>query len=625
MNCRYYKMSTNNTYSFIGFWILMFISTYQLYGQNAKLAGEYYKNGEYEKSSSIYLALNKKHPNNSYYFDRYIYSLIELQDYQVAENAIHAEIKKNPKNAILYINLGELYDKQNQPDQADKTYVKAIDKMPAELPMIQRIASAFSSRAKYALAIKAYEKGQKLLKDPTKYHFQLADLYRQEGDTDKMITSYLYSLIQAPTRIRHIQTYFQRFLTSEEFDSLLPTLYDFTSEYPDVAAYPEMLEWIYITKRDYRNAFRQAKALDTRLQENGHRIYNVAQIALNQKDYDSAILGFEHIVTQKTASSAYYMESQRELLKTKQFKITSNPNYTTEDLLDLEVEYGRFLETNTRKAEAASIMRQYAKFQSYYLKNHTRAKEILTELIETPGVNKFVKANAKLDLGDIFLIQDEIWEASLLYSQVDKEFTEDLIGQTARFKNAKLSYYNGDFEWAQTQFKVLKTSTSKLISNDALDLSVFIQDNLGLDTTAIPMEIYAKADFLTVQNKYKEAFQLLDVLKKDYPEHGLLDDIYYLEANLHVKKRAYDLAIEKYNFIIENYEEDIRADNSLYQLALLYDDILGKPEMAQPLYEKIFVDYSNSVFTVDSRKRYRNYRSRVGQTDKKSDVILDEQ
>ena len=212
------------------------------------------------------------------------------------------------------------------------------------------------------------------------------------------------------------------------------------------------------------------------------RVYRLAQIAANDKDYATAIDGFDYIFSTQGIGSPYYLEAKRACLATKRRQITDHYNYTQDQLRGLEAEYNAFLSAQGINASTALIVSELAMLEALYINDLPKAISLLEEIVNLPGINNYVQANAKLDLGDYYLMSGEIWEATLLYSQVDKAFVEDLIGQDARFRNAKLSYYNGDFEWAQTQFDILKTSTSKLISNDALDLSIFIMDNLGLDS-----------------------------------------------------------------------------------------------------------------------------------------------
>ncbi|MDX1409142.1 MAG: tetratricopeptide repeat protein, partial [Saprospiraceae bacterium] len=349
-------------------------------------------------------------------------------------------------------------------------------------------------------------------------------------------------------------------------------------------------------------------ALDTRLDENGHRVYRLARMAANARVYDIAIDAYEYIVEQKGASSPYYLESKRRSLITQRHRIVSDYDYTVEDLRKLEAAYHSFLDEIGRNQTTAVIIAELAELEAFYINDLDTAIRLLEEVVSFPGGNSKIKAEAKLDLADFQLMKGEIWEATLLYSQVDKAYKEDLLGQEARFRNAKLSYYNGDFEWAQAQFDILKASTSKLIANDALELSVFIMDNLGLDTTSHPLTEYAQADLLVFQNRFDEAMAKLNVLGNIYPEHGLQDDILYLKAQIYGKQRRYDQAVNMYNQIIEQFPDEIRADNAMFELAQLYEHQLNLPAEAQALYERLFIEHADSTFSIEARKRYRILR-----------------
>jgi tetratricopeptide (TPR) repeat protein len=248
--------------------------------------------------------------------------------------------------------------------------------------------------------------------------------------------------------------------------------------------------------------------------------------------------------------------------------------------------------------------------EAIYLNNLDKSIALLSELITLPGISATMLGQAKLNLGDYYLMKTEVWESTLLYSQVDKAYKDDILGHEARFRNARLAYYSGDFEWAQTQFDILKASTAKLISNDALDMSVFISDNLNLDTTERALRYYAEADMLIFQNRFNEAFSELDSLIKEFPNNSLEDDVWYLKAKVFAKKRDYVQAGKMYELILENYPDEIRADNSLFALAELYENEnqLNDKVKASKLYERLFIDFSGSTFAVEARKRYRLLR-----------------
>src|SRR5688500_9301708 len=579
-------------------------------GQNSKLADQYYLEGEYYKAGDLYLKLHEtaKKNNNFTYFNKYIECLLALRDYEVAEKEIRAQMVSQPDDFRMMVTLGNVQERMCKYEDAQISYRTAIEKLPAGMDAITRLGNAFISQAKYDEAIEAYEKGETLLGTPGVFAYQLADLYKRNGDIPKMIEQYLYSLHANPDRLLNIQNFLQRTLQKEDYPELLTQLYVFIQDYPETDHFPEMLAWTFIQQKDYSKAMRQAKALDRRMAENGLRVYRLAQIADDDKDYVTAIDGFEYILTTQGVGSPYFMEAKRASLATKRKQITDHFDYTIDQLRTLEAEYNLFLSEHGINSGTALIISELAMLEALYINDLTKAISLLEEIIHLPGINATVQANAKLDLGDYYLMSGEVWEATLLYSQVDKAFVEDLIGQDARFRNAKLSYYNSDFEWAQTQFDILKTSTSKLIANDALDLSIFIMDNLGLDSNTHAMSEFAKAELLIFQNKLDEAIEKLTILGNIYSEHGLKDDILYLKAKLFEKKRDYKAAELLYQEIIDTFPEEIRADNSMYYLAQLYEHQLNDIEKAKALYEKIFMDYSDSTFAIDARKKFRELR-----------------
>ncbi|RLD19454.1 MAG: hypothetical protein DRI69_08420 [Bacteroidetes bacterium] len=576
--------------------------------ENSKLADQYYLDGEYEKASQLYERLYTESKRSDYYFTKYIECLLAMEEYTRSEKIIQQRIADNPTRVSLYVTLGNVLERQNRFDEADATFADAIENLPADVGEITKLGNNFLMLTKYDLAIETFEKGQILIKRPGLFANNLADLYRRKGDSEKMIENYLYSLNANPKRLTQIQTILQRYLPKDDMDILLTQLYGMIQEYPDADHFPQMLAWVFIQKKDFKAALRQVKALDIRLEENGQRVYRIARMASNANESDVAIEAYEYIVTEKGPGSSYYMEAKRLSLIERRNKIVRNYDYTEEDLRALESQYNAFLDDVGRNRTTAPIIAELARLQAFYINDLDAAIALLQEVVSYPGVNKKVRAYAKLDLADFQLMNGEIWESTLLYSQVDKAFREDPLGQEARFRNARLSYFNADFEWAQAQFDILKASTSRMIANDALDMSVFIMDNLGLDTTDHPLTVYAESELLVFQNRFDEAFEKLSVLSNIYPDHGLQDDILYLKAQIYEKQRKYEEAAELYQEIADNYPEEIRADNSIYALAQLYEGQLNDLPKAQDLYEKLFMEYSASTFSIEARKRYRILR-----------------
>lgn len=580
-----------------------------LSAQNSQLAQQYFQDGEYEKAAELYYELTQQKPNSNSYFDRYLTSLMKLQRYDDAESTLKKRLKKYPDEVVLYVKYGQILEEKFDDAGALKQYERAIEELPTDQYRINQLANAFIRQTKYELAIRTYEQGTELLKGKGDFSFELGSLYSRKGDVPKMIINYLKALETQPKRMQQVQTYFQRSLDEDGLMEAQKQLYALIQETDTKeTTYPEMLAWVFIQRKDYKAALRQARALDKILDEDGQRVLRIGQMSANARDYETAISAYDYITENKSPGSVLYLDAKREGLITRRRAITDGYDYTNEDLRILETAYIEFLNEFGTNPASARIAIQLAELEALYLNDLDKAITILNEVIETPGVNDKIQARGKIALADYYLMQGEVWESTLLYSQVDKQFKEDILGHEARFRNARLSYFRGDFEWAQSQFDVLKASTSRLIANDALDLSVFIMDNLGLDTSATALQTYADAELLVFQNRYDEAFTKLDSLKENFPGHDLEDDIVYLKANIYKRLRRYDEAATAYQYILDNYAESIRLDNSLWALAGLYENQLNDRAKAQELYESLFIDYSGSILAVEARKKYRELR-----------------
>jgi len=534
--------------------------------------------------------------------------LFQLKRYTEAEKVLVKELKKKTSDAIFNISLGQVYDKLDDAAAAAQQFQLAINRMSPERFFIVRIGNTFTNLNQLDWAIKTYEKGAIMLNDNLVFSYYLADLFRRKGDGAKMINQYLNVVSSQADRMDNIQMIFQRYLLKEDYKELKKQIYERIQIEPDAVVYPELLIWLLLQEKDFSGAFRQVKALDRKLKENGTRLFQFANMAANENDYNTAIEAFDYIVEVKGVNSGFYLEAKIEGLRCRRNKLVEESNLSTAFVADLKSKYMSFINELGRNRNTATVLIDLAELEAYYLNDLNKAIELLTEVISFPSLNPRIQASAKLVLGDYQLMNGEIWEATLLYSQVDKAFQDDLLGQDARFRNARLSYYTGDFTWAQSQFDVLKASTSKFIANDALDLSVFILDNLGLDTTPEPLKNYAKAELLSFQNQTKEAFTVLDNILRTYPDHSLVDDIWYLKGNIFRKEKKFAEAITFYEKTIASDPESIRIDNALFALGELYESKVIDKEKARACYERIFIEYTDSLYAVEARKRYRLLR-----------------
>ena len=325
-------------------------------------------------------------------------------------------------------------------------------------------------------------------------------------------------------------------------------------------------------------------------------------------NYDAALTAFRYIISEKGKSGFLYLPARTSELSAEKTRITIQHSYSQDDLKQLEARYQSYIDEFGKTPQTLVTLRDFAGIETKLLHNTDKAISILQEAIAISTNDKKLNGYLKLDLGDDQLISGQVWEAMLLYGQVDKAFHDEPIGEEARFKNAKLSFYMGDFDWSQTQLDVLKSATTELVANDALALSVFITDNMGLDTTPQPMQLYARADLLIFQNRFDDAINTLDSLAREYPNHSLNDDVIFEKGRIYLTKQKYADAAAMFSKVDDNYSTDLLGDDALFQLAELEQNFLNDKNKAMELYKQILTKYKGSIYTVEARKRFRDLR-----------------
>lgn len=577
-------------------------------GTEQSLAVQYYNNEEYDKAVELFEKLYDKNPSSNIIYRYYYNTLLKLKEFTKLEKMLKKNIKNQPQEAFYLVDLGNVFKEKGDVKAAEAEFTKAIKALVPAESQIQQTAAAFQNYNQTEYAIKAYEAGQQLMRNPTAFAYDLAVLYEKTGANDKAINQYLNYVAYNPAQVQSVQNRLQESLTNPAvFSAFKDELLTRVQSNNAPMVYSDLLIWAFVQRKDFRSAYIQTKAIDKRLNENGWRVMELARSAVAEKQYDAAIDAFQYVMD-KGKGSPNYMAAKQELLQAKKLKITNAGNYTTQDIISLNNDYNEFVKEVGFNRFSANILSEQAKLQALFLHNLDSAIAITEALVNAPQLDKQFKGNAKLDLADYYLMQGDVYEPVLLYTQVEKDFKDQPLAELARFKNAKLSYYKGDFEWAQAQLTILKSATTELVANDALELSVFIQDNLGLDTTAYPMEMFAQAELLFYQNKINDAILKLDSVGDILPDHTLIDDILFFKAKIEVQRNNDSLAVNYLEKIITLYKEDLKADDATFLLAELYETKLNDKEKAKQLYEDIILNFKDSIFSTEARKRYRLLR-----------------
>jgi TolA-binding protein len=338
----------------------------------------------------------------------------------------------------------------------------------------------------------------------------------------------------------------------------------------------------------------------------------VARVALDNEDYENAAKIYRYVI-REFSKTPNYLLARLGLIRTREARIKKTYPVKTDSVKTLIADYKNFIRQYPDNGNALEAARNEALLFANYIDQKDSAVQILNKLIANPRTSLYLKSKAKLDLGDIYLLKGEPWESTLLYSQVEKTQKENPVGYEAKLKNAKLSYYKADFRLAQEHLDILKEATTREIANDALDLSMRIKENIAFDSTGAALKEYASIELLLYQNKDQEALQRIGKLKqeiaaKTVSNQGILDDVYWLEANIRMQRGEFENALALLQKIMDEYPDDILADDAYFLIGDIYDQQLKNKEKAMEIYREFLNKYPGSVFAAEARKRYRTLR-----------------
>src|SRR5690606_17667126 len=462
-----------------------------------------------EKALLSYKKLYSKSPNNNTYLRQLVKSLQQLEKYPEAETLLLEQISRVNYPPLL-IELGYNYQLQNDIIHAETYYESALKTIDQNPNFVFVIGKAFEDRSLLDQAITAYEKAM-LLKPDLNFNVQLARIYGDQGNVEKMFESYLNFVELNDSYINTIKRAFSEFI-SENSDNknntMLKRILLKKIQTDQNLLWNEMLSWLFVQQKDYNKAFTQEKAIFFRQPESLDRIEELALIASADKEYDVALDIFNYLTETAqdldTKLKAYYnlIEIKKQLANKNEYK----------NILD---QYKTIFDTYGTHTKTLFIQISYAHFLAFYKHEPSQAVSVLKQSLELP-LNSFQEADVKLELADILVLQEKFNEALIYYTQVQRNLKNSSLSQQARSKVAKTSYYKGDFKWAESQLKILKSSTSQLIANDALDLMLLITDNKYEDSTQSALKLYAKADLMAFQNHTDDAIALLDVILNNH-------------------------------------------------------------------------------------------------------------
>ncbi len=549
--------------------------------------------------------------NHSHYYYQYlVQAYVMTKEYTKAQKLIKQHHKD--KNYKALFDMAYVAKAKGQNKQANKKYTAALKQMPRNKSAYLSVVNSMRRRGLFDWAENTCLYAQKHMPHES-FHLELAYLYQALGKYTLM-TDALLSLLEAkPEQEKTIRHKFQYLWRKQSSDSL-PT-YARTAclkklqSAPDKIQFRTFLLWMSIQQQDFEMAEMQARALDkfAYTEQKEPHLLVLARVLLNQQRYGQAASILKEIVHSKNVNKdAYYFEAQRGYLHAAFQHLKQAKAHTNSDIAAVKADYDNFLHTLGWAYCHKQTVIDYADLLAHYTHRADSAVLFLQNSLSHLRLQPQDMGAVKLYLGDVYQEVEQPWEATLLYSQIEKDFPHDNLGFEARYRNALLSFYLGEVAWAEAQLDVLKAATDKKIANDAMKWALFITEAKAADTTQQLLRVYGRALQAQSQSKDTLAVSVLDTLLNTTDNAQLQAFFSLQKAQIWLAQQYIAPAKSLLETFVNEYPDSFVADEAIWTLIGLLK--ATEPEQCASYYKLLITEYPASFFTPQAREAYRKIK-----------------
>jgi TolA-binding protein len=353
----------------------------------------------------------------------------------------------------------------------------------------------------------------------------------------------------------------------------------------------------------------QYRIIDRLSNAKGNELFNFAQRLHQERAYKTAAEAFKEIINEHKSPQllpyarfgyARALEEQVVLTDTAAASSSgSQPTYSNAIQLyeSIAAEYA-----NSELAAQSLYRIGVIKFEKLF--DLDGALNAFNRLKNVPSTIN-ISHDAVLKIGDIQIARNNLVEARKEYDRLSK-ISLVVYQDQAAFKLAELDYFEAKFDTALSTLKRFNTNLNTDLTNDALQLQYFIQEN----NTSAPQALteFARADLLMRQRKYSESLVQFQDIVKHYSTALLVDDAMMKIGELHLLLKQLHEAITAFHFIADSIQLSILKDRAQLRIAEIYQTVLNNKAQAIEAYEKLLAQFPNSLYAEESRKRIRLLR-----------------
>jgi outer membrane protein assembly factor BamD (BamD/ComL family) len=364
------------------------------------------------------------------------------------------------------------------------------------------------------------------------------------------------------------------------------------------------------------------KIIDEKTKAQGHELFNFAMRALNERAYGAAAAAFTHIEKKYPAFDQMpqlkfgYARTLEEIdaggdttkFAGSQPQSERHPESAAKPLYGAAISaYERAIAEFPKTEIAARSLLRIATLKQERLFELDGSRAALENIARAYGMFPAVAEEATLRLGDVYLWAGDMEKAAAEYKLLaGRAVLLNQLQETAALRLAELDYFQRRFQDALSKLKSLTRNASSDVTNDALSLQIFIQENL--QPTDAALKEYAQADLLRRQQKLPESLAAFQSIVQTYLKSDIVDDALLCTGELLSRLDRSGEALAAYERLLKDFPESILLDRALMKMAEVYNKGMKDSVKAIAAYQRLLEQFPNSIYAAEARKRIRELR-----------------
>lgn len=571
--------------------------------QKTKLAETFENNGDFKSSARLYLELLNANPNNDDYLYGYSRALIAQNQYSELLPTIEKYISLRPSNK-LYNLYAEVLWKLGKTEEANSAWAKGIDINKNDVNSYKNTAISQSNMMQIKKATETLEKARTQFKNKDMFVDELSRLYTASGDYRKAMEE-IFLFFESSGNFPQTQGRLQALTFSGDAKKYILENLENKKNSPN-KGYKILYAWFLSAIGEFEKSLALYTEIDNESNAKGAELYNFALARQKDEQYEIALKTFGKIIDYGK-SSPYLLNALYGYNRVLESQISLKSFFNSKDYEELIRRYKNIVELFPNNN--FSFDAQY-RIATIYFKNLNRPEQAIEELnkIITVSGNSPIAYKSYNLLGDIYLYDNDINKAEVFYN---KNASVNLAGlenekNYAIFKIADILYYTGNIDSAAKIYSALAKITDANIANDAIEKSMFIEQNKN---SAKAIRDFAIAEKYNFQNK-----DSLAVLKYDEAAQFGSGDIIEMsilnKAEIFKEAKKYSETIELLKKFTIDFPESINIDKVYFNLGNVYL-LNNQPDLAEKTFAMILEKYPRTIYMEQCRNKIRQIRSRI--------------